>query len=495
MADKEEEYPLETPQEQVLLCGKHEFMPIDMTCEDCEEFICSKCVKEDHKDHDWIPIPTAAILRKRGLLKAMTKIEEENIQHIDEKIQKRSQKIEVNEKRCKSEVAMLQKHYDAIVGKLHKIKEMRENTLKQSLECTNAEVSKDKSTLEEKKKNLLRHVEFLRENSGTMTDIILIKDHRELTKILSTDEVHFTQKSDFLLRHQNGDINEAVLESMMGQTYNAEQITVIETNSFQWSDCAINVLEAMTEDTCLLTDSDLPYFEQVNKSGQTIKQFSVDLNDVCLIDNNEVYVTDAKNNSVSRLSPSDLVSPVFSTDPLEPAGICKTMDGGLLITLRDNESDRYQLNLGSRRLVRHVTLTGDVIHEFEYDEDGQTRLFTWPRRVTQNFNFDVCVLNEINYNSSILLVLSSSGSLKCIYPRHDQRDDYNLCCVVCDSHCNIIASETRNSSIHILSPEGEFLRCLLTKDQVNFPFSMSLKNSTLWIGDTHGCVKVFQYKS
>lgn len=37
-------------------------MPVDMTCEDCETFICSKCVKEDHKEHCWNTLSTAAKL-------------------------------------------------------------------------------------------------------------------------------------------------------------------------------------------------------------------------------------------------------------------------------------------------------------------------------------------------------------------------------------------------------------------------------------------------
>ena len=65
MAEKEEECILETPQEYVLMCEKHNSMPIDITCEDCEEFICSKCVKEAHKEHNWITISTAATLRTR----------------------------------------------------------------------------------------------------------------------------------------------------------------------------------------------------------------------------------------------------------------------------------------------------------------------------------------------------------------------------------------------------------------------------------------------
>ena len=81
------------------------------------------------------------------------------------------------------------------------------------------------------------------------------------------------------------------------------------------------------------------------------KQFSV-----CVTDNNDVYVSDVNNSSISRLSPSGSVSPVFSTAPLKPVGICQTKDVGLLITLRDTESDTYQPNSDSQRLVRHVTL-------------------------------------------------------------------------------------------------------------------------------------------
>ena len=254
--------------------------------------------------------------------------------------------MEENKKRCESEVSKLQKHYDAIIEKLHKIKEKHEKTLRESLECKNAEVSEDKLSLEKKKKSVLQHIKSMKENSSTMTNIILIKAHRELTKVLST-QGNVAQKSGFLLRHECGDINEAVLESMMGQTFDAEQITVTETDSFQWSDKPIVVLEAMNENTCLIKQFETPGVAQLNKSGKKEKQFSVDVKDVCVTDNNDVYVTDEKNKSISRLSPSGSVSPVFSTDPMTPGGICQTKDGGLLVTLIDTESDLYQPNLDS----------------------------------------------------------------------------------------------------------------------------------------------------
>ena len=272
------EYPFGTPQEHALMCEKHALMPIDVTCEDCEEFICSKCAKEDHKDHDWITISTAATLRTRGLLKAMTKIEEEDIKQIDEKIQEASQHMDENTKRCETEIERIQTHYDAISEKLQKMKQRHEKTLRDSLESKNADVSKVKSSLMERKKKVLQRVKSLKENSGTMTDIILLKTHRELIKLLFADS-NSIEKSEFLLRHENGDINEAVLESMMGRTFDVEQITVTEADSFQWGDETISVLEAVSEDTYFLAHNESLYFDQINKSSKKVKRFSVDVND------------------------------------------------------------------------------------------------------------------------------------------------------------------------------------------------------------------------
>ncbi|XP_078336962.1 uncharacterized protein LOC144626562 [Crassostrea virginica] len=492
MAAKKEEYPLGTPKEHALICEKHDLMPIDVTCEDCEEFICSKCAKEDHKDHNWDTISTAATLSTRGLLKAMTKIEEKDIQQIDEHIQKASQEMEVNKKKYKSEVLKLQKHYDAMVETLDKIKKKQEKIMRDSLERKNVDVSKAKSSLEEKRKKVLQRVKSMKEKASTMTDIILIKTHRELTKLIST-EVDYKQMSDFLLRHEGGDINETMLESMMGQTFDAEQITVTETDSFQCGENPIVVVEATNEDRCLLVNTDFQNVVQLSKSGTKEKQVNVVVCGVCVTDNNELYVSDVKNMSISRLSQSGSVSPVFVTDPLVPLGICQTMDGGLLVTLGDNESDFFQPNSDSRRLMRHVTLTGDVIREYEYHEDGQTRLFTFPDKVTQNGNTDICVINKTREYIGELLILSFSGSVKSVYPKQEHRHNFYLTDVVCDSYRNIIVSEEKNSSVHLLSSDGEFIRYLLTENQVNHPDSMSLKKSTLWIGDYQGQVKVFQY--
>lgn len=80
-------------------------------------------------------------------------------------------------------------------------------------------------------------------------------------------------------------------------------------------------------------------------------------------DKKVIIISDLISKSTVKLSQTGSVSTVFSTDPLEPVGVCQALDNQLLVTLSDTESEYYKLNFRSKRLVRHVTLTGDVTRE------------------------------------------------------------------------------------------------------------------------------------
>ncbi|XP_065925876.1 uncharacterized protein [Magallana gigas] len=495
MAASKKKHELQSAQEHIPTCEKHNFT-IDITCEDCDEFICSQCAKTDHKDHDWKTIPTAGSLRRRELKKTMCKIKEEDVKTMDEKVQKAAKLMENIQKCCDSEISKLQKHYNAIVSKLDEIAKHFETKLRENLKTKNAKVSEKKVNLEKKTEHITDLLKFLEEKHNTMSDYSLIDNLRDLTNLVSNTDSE-KEKGDFSLRYKIGHIREGSLESMMGQTFDFDDINVTERDAFQYDeneDNALVVVHAINDDTCFVQDNS-KCFQQINmKNKKKEEKYNINVNGICVTDNGNVYATNNENDSIVCLSPSDSVSTVFSTDPLEPGGICQSTEGGLLVTLGDNESEPYQPVSHSRRLVRHVTLTGDVIREYEYQEDGQTRLFTLPVRVRQNGNTDICVVNWTGDTSSELVILSLSGSLKLIY-RGQDIEECRIIDVLCDSHCNIITCEGFYSQIHLLSPDGEFLKYLLTETEVTHPMSMSLYKSTLWVGNAHGLLKVFQYKS
>jgi hypothetical protein len=66
--------------------------------------------------------------------------------------------------------------------------------------------------------------------------------------------------------------------------------------------------------------------------------------------------------------------------------------------------------------------------------------------------------------------------------------------VECDSRCNILVTDLYNHLIHLLSPDGEFLKFLLTEKEAHLPTVLFLHGSTLWVGNGQGTVKLFQFK-
>lgn len=141
--------------------------------------------------------------------------------------------MEDNQKCCKDEVSKLQKHYDAIVTKCDEIKKNYEIALRENLERKKAEVSEKSLELENKKKQLMDLAKFLKEKHSTMSDYCLIDNLRNLTNILSTNDSEIDQ-GNLSMRYKSGDIGEDLVESMMGRTFDLDDITVTEINSFQY---------------------------------------------------------------------------------------------------------------------------------------------------------------------------------------------------------------------------------------------------------------------
>jgi hypothetical protein len=492
MAESTPEPRLGTPRIHIPTCDKHSEL-IDIFCEDCDKFVCTDCAKTDHKDHNWATVVKAASQRRRQLFKYIKTIKEENVPEIDRKIENTSVELKEIKKQGDYEMQKLRTHFNEIIARLTEIKTRREKTIGDHVIDRCEQVNNLKIQYEEHKTNLDDIVKLIEEHNSTMSDYKFINHHREMSQLVSA--VDSSRKScEFSLRYTCRDLNDGELESMIGQIFDLGDITVTESNSFQYSDVGACALSAFNENESYVISYDSDYIERINKHSDKKQRYNVDANDLYATDTGDVYFTDRKAGAIARLTPSGSVSTVVSAQPLLPLAICQSVDGGLLVTLLDSESKLYELDSYSRRLVRHMTLTGDVIHEYEYQEDGQTRLFTLPLRVKQNGNSDICVVNRTSDTTGHVVILSSSGRLRSVYHRDNLNKDFCPNDVECDSRCNILVTDPDNHLIHLLSPDGQFLKFLLTEKEVHFPTLLSLYGSTLWVGNVQGTVKLFQYK-
>lgn len=228
--------PPETAQEHIQMCEKH-YLRTDITCDDCDKFICKRCAKTDHMDHDWNTISTAASIRRRDLKMSLKKMRENELREIDKKIEMTAKQIEDNQKRCDIEISKLQKHYKGIISRLDEIKKNRESLLRDNLNRKNAEVREKTLDLENKKKQAIKLVKFVEEKHSTMSDYSLLDNLRDFPKLMPDEDSDIGRaKGDYSIRYGSGVISEELLESMMGQTFDLDDICYTETDSFQYGD-------------------------------------------------------------------------------------------------------------------------------------------------------------------------------------------------------------------------------------------------------------------
>ncbi|XP_062599374.1 uncharacterized protein LOC134260858 [Saccostrea cucullata] len=490
MAESNPKYTLGSPQEHIPICEEHG-LSIDWICEDCDTFICSTCAKMYHNGHNCVSQTSAASQRRRVLLEYIRDIKEEHLLNIDEIILKKKTE---NQNSCDSQVKKLQKHFEEIIMTLTEIKKIKEETLKAILRKKNEELGNERYRLDEKKNKITEIVEYLEEYHTAISDKSLIENQGDLAHLLD-DIKRDLQNCEFSVTYKEREMDNAKLESIFGHFLYLDDVSVIETNSFQYSSHPILASEALSEDGCYMhvKDKKSDFIELVNKQGKKKQKLSIRLNDF-FVTYSGIYFTTIENNSICCISPLGSVSTFLSTNSLIPMGICKSLDDGLFVSLVDSECNSFELDSNSRRLVKHFTLECDLIHEYEFKEDGRTRLFNMPYKLCQNSNSDICVMNITSDKLGEILIISFSGSLRTIYRGQNMKEDFLPADVACDSSCRILVADPLHSRIHLLSPEGEFLKYLLTDKEITKPTAFSLCKSALWIGNDSGLVKVFEYK-
>lgn len=148
-------------------------------------------------------------------------------------------------------MSRLQKHYKEIVSRLNEIKKNRERLLRNNLQRKNTEVRQKTSDLENKKKQGINLVTFLEQKHSTMSDYSLLDNLRDFPKLMPDIDCDIgREKDDYSIRYSSWDISEELLQSIMGQTFDLDDICFTEADSFQYEDKPIDVIEAVNEDRC-----------------------------------------------------------------------------------------------------------------------------------------------------------------------------------------------------------------------------------------------------
>ncbi|KAK3100692.1 hypothetical protein FSP39_023861 [Pinctada imbricata] len=470
-------------------CENHDQKELIGYCKTCQEKICSSCIKEEHATHNWETITDILRDKKRTLPKECKEIQTNHLPCLRKELSQFDMKIEEENIRLERNEATLNGSRQSYISKINRLFDDKINECRQKSETA-------KQIYKDKREGLKQKVEFLDLMTTSLDkEINTLPDHdildmekemrEELEKALSYSAEMYTSTTVFV----PGLMDVQVLENIIGEIHS---VSVEEKYTIERYSEPILSINHISDAKAWILNKSVRRPKLLDNNGKEVKCIENKCSDFIISRSGEFVLTSIANRNVSVFSEDENEIRRIDTESLLPINISKTENEDILVTLVES-GDAYNLVPTSRRIVQRMTLTGKVLHTYEFKDDGKTRLFIWPRRTSENKNTNICVVNKFSEDSGELVALHRDGRVKFTYKGDGLKFSAFLPVdVKCDSKCHVLVTELNNRSIHMLSSEGMFLSALFQFDKLH-PMVMSLHDDNLWCGFRDGKVKVFKY--
>lgn len=173
-----------------------------------------------------------------------------------------------------------------------------------------------------------------------------------------------------------------------------------------------------------------------------------------------------------------------------------------LITLECKPVSIYSMRvsedvlLGSNRKLTRYSREGNKIHDIEKDSRGQD-LYVKPVYITEQTNGNVTVSDS---DKRSVVAVDKWGQYCFEYKGHYPKSDFHPRGICSDLRGNVLVcnSSTENPSVHLLDQNGQFIKILLTKEELKMqtPCALCLKeDQLLYVGYLHNTINVYRYPS
>ncbi|KAK3082736.1 hypothetical protein FSP39_003819 [Pinctada imbricata] len=471
------------------ICENHDKKELHAYCKTCDKKVCTTCIKEEHSSHDWETITDILREKKNSLPEECKEIRAKKVPGLKKDLHRLERKIQEEDTRFEQNKSVLNGSRQRYIDGINKLFDDKIDVCQQKSEAAK-QIYKDKrEVLKQKVEYLDMVTTALDKDINTLPDHDILdmeKEMRgELEKALSYSDDKYTCTTVFV----SGQMDVQVLENMIGEIHS---ISVEEMNEIDRYSDAILSIKPASETNAWVRVMDDRHMKFLDRVGEELKVMKTPCYDLITSRGGDIVLSEGKKGSISVLTQDEKTITTFDTKSLCPTFISKTENDDILVTLW-NGGDRFNLVPTSRRIVQRMTLTGKVLHTYEFREDGKTRLFTCPIRTAENKNKDVCVINRLSGETGELVVLHKDGLVKFTY-RGDglEYERFLPFDVECDVKCRILLTEDYSRAIHILSSEGMYL-CKLRHYEQLAPTVISIYGDNLWCGLHDGRVKVYKY--
>ncbi|XP_071157517.1 E3 ubiquitin-protein ligase TRIM71-like [Mytilus edulis] len=486
------------PFTKFIKCTDHEKSDVIMYCQNCESLVCSECIAITHSGHLFQQIDSVYNVKVEELEMRLAGIENDSLKEISLHIKR----TKFKKRHKKSEIEFLKERIIQLTEVQKKVLEKRRdcilndlddhfNTSEKILNETEMDLNLIKTELKDcqqiiyKSLSSCERIGVIRSANSTKEKL----DKIDVSKGVPAIESPSFEKSDldadiclgvvsFSLNMNGGD---TVSETTNGVKVETSVAGVLDTDyRFISSVCQLSGGYSWTGSS----SGDTIMLVHHNDDLQKVSELNVTADDMAHLAADNILVTCPDDPIIQTVSTIDGSSQTFlDVSPLYPTGIHINGNKDILVSMV--EGHRYSFKVDSQRKV--VRYSSDKNIKSEYQFAGTKRLFTYPYKLCENTNSDVCVVDKSGAFTGRLVMLDQSGSLRFTYngtSSMDQKSTFDPRDVVCDSLGRVIISDCGNHTLHILDHDGDIICHINTiKLGIKYPWSLSLESYVkLWIG-------------
>ena len=456
-----------------------------------------------HRNHDWCDIEDISDEKQKELERSINILEKETMPKLKEKRKKadEGENIDKNE---------IDQQADVMITIINKYREQ----LKSKVDSTRAfkgETSNIKANLDQ---DLVAIEQVIRNSKKSiaiqaMSEIVQGNENVKVV-IAEVDKSLAEMDRRTVTCFRRGEIDTHVLQKMFGVVESEHDMPSDFDNmsiAKALNDVSFEVTSILTVGSSIVRVCPVKNRAWVNENNaenvvlmdangrKLITKDKVCPQDLCCDTTGSVFMC-FPNGWIAKLNPDHRIKDIVNTKPLNPTSLCVTHSGEILVALVDVGIEDF--HKCKQTYIARLDNIGNEKQKIQFEEHRKTRLFQYVMFVDENRNSDILVIDHLKEWKGRLHILNNKGVMRHSYNGTSQLDKYEFHpgSVCCDDQCRIIVADISNSALHLLSPRGELLQLLMTRnDGLVQPFSVRLCAGLLWIGTYRGKVIVAEYKA
>ena len=410
-------------QAQVALnfCLKHPEEEMDLYCKICKKPTCNECLKTDHIGHDFdtiFKLYRKINNRRSDLISELeTQVASKgshNRKHLRDVKNKNEITTKTNRENIKKKRAELHQNVDALL-------DSHEHSLNSHSISLHEKIRENENAFERDETDVLKMMETFKKT--TMKGLDLIEYYEQLKSkvhaLPTVDVSHCCNDHVFV----TSEIEHTAIQNLTGEVRAKTQkpFTVQQIHSFKHRTNVVHTICPLSAEESWITYTGAKKLELIRRDGYRFKKVKKETNTHSFILQNESFLLCySDQNSILKVDMTGKLSKYMDVSPLFPRFIGYALHGNILVTLADAYTGTRTEH--SQRRVQMMSPSGDILHKYEYSEDGITPVFTFPTRVVQNYNSDVCTTNRFRVREGKkcgnVCVFYEDGGLKFVYNGH-----------------------------------------------------------------------------